>query len=82
MPKGSINFNDLSGEVCWIFGTAASHHFRKNKELFSELHPVKDEQMLLAVNSITFSIEGKNKINFIFYGRLYITCDVLYSSKL
>ena len=34
------------------------------------------------MDPITFPIEVKGKINFIFNGRLYIFCDVLYSSKL
>ena len=82
IAESSFNFNDISGEVCWIFNTAASHHFCKNKKLVSELHPVTDEKMLLAVHGITFPIKGKDKINFIFNGKLYIFCDMLYSSKL
>ena len=69
ITESSLNFNDSFGEVCWIFERAASHHFCKNKELFSELHPVTNEKMLLAVDDITFPIEGKIlflMVNFIF----------------
>ena len=79
IAESSLNFNNSSGEVCWIFDTAASHHFCKNKELFSELHPVTNEQMLLAVDGITFPVESKGKINFIFNGKLYTFCDALYT---
>ena len=43
--ESSLNFNDSSGEICWIFDTAPPHHFCKNKELFSELHPIINKQM-------------------------------------
>ena len=65
-----------------MFNTAASHHFCKNKNLFSDFRPVLSENMTVAVDNIIFPIEGCRKIEVIFNGTLYRLDNVLYFLKL
>lgn len=76
------NISDHSDDNVWIFDTAASHHFCKNRELFTNFKSVKNESMVLAVNGVEFPIKGRGDIE-INFG--YVDCvlkDVLYSPKL
>ncbi|GBM78883.1 Retrovirus-related Pol polyprotein from transposon TNT 1-94 [Araneus ventricosus] len=43
----------------WVFDTAASHHFCKDKSIFNEYVPISDEKMTVAVEGVTIPIEGK-----------------------
>lgn len=76
------NVNCHADSNVWIFDTAATHHFCKNRDLFVNFKSIKNENMILAVNGIEFPIEGKGDI-YINFG--FIDCmlkDVLYSHKL
>ncbi|GBM61600.1 Retrovirus-related Pol polyprotein from transposon TNT 1-94 [Araneus ventricosus] len=46
----------------WVFDTAASHHFCKDKSIFNEYVPISDEKMTVAVEGVTIPIEGKDLI--------------------
>ncbi|GFY08766.1 hypothetical protein TNCV_4659591 [Trichonephila clavipes] len=50
----SLNIVDESAD--WVFDTAASHHFCRNRDYFDEFYPTTNEEMSIA-------IEGVNTIN-------------------
>ncbi|GFU89649.1 hypothetical protein TNCV_4042561 [Trichonephila clavipes] len=53
------NLSHERDDGAWIFDTAASSHFCKIKNLFSDYKNVEDENMILAVNGVELPIEGK-----------------------
>ncbi|GBN03276.1 hypothetical protein AVEN_114002-1 [Araneus ventricosus] len=66
----------------WVFDTAASHHFCKDKSIFNEYVPVSDEKMTVAVEGVTIPIEGKGIVNLRFGHRILKFGEVMHSSKL
>lgn len=76
---------NLSGKIdnnCWIFDTAASNHFCNDKNLFVYIEPVDNENMLLAVNDISFPIEGKGDVKVCLDNTECHLKNVLYSPNL
>lgn len=95
--KDSVNQRDKSNvcsfvyafinESCnesenFIFDTAASHHFCKSKNMFIEFSPIRGERMAIAIDGVTFPIEGKGMLKLKFGQRIFYFKDVLYSPKL
>lgn len=80
LVEANVNYHVKSNT--WLFDTAASHHFCKKRELFSNFRPVEDEHMVLAVNGVKFPIEGRGdvKVNFGYID--LVLKDVLFSPKL
>lgn len=74
--------NLIDGVADWVFDTAASHHFCKDKSLFIDFTPLNDENMAVAVEGITFPIEGRGTIKLKFGQRTLMFKDVMYSPKL
>ncbi|GBM10016.1 hypothetical protein AVEN_179812-1, partial [Araneus ventricosus] len=66
----------------WVFDTAASHHFCKDKSIFNEYVPISDEKMTVAVEGVTIPIEGKGIVNLRFGHRILKFGEVMHSSKL
>ncbi|GBM39828.1 hypothetical protein AVEN_45788-1 [Araneus ventricosus] len=66
----------------WLFDTAASHHFCKDKSIFNEYVPISDGKMTLAVEGVTIPIEGKGIVNLRFSHRILKFGEVMHSSKL
>lgn len=75
-----------SSDKEWTIDSAASSHFCRNRELFSEFKKLKGQEMSVAVNGVTSTIEGKGKVRMIFKvnGKEEVVelNDVLYSSEL
>lgn len=76
------NFNKTQCDDGWVFDTAASHHFCRNIELFDSYTPVRNEEMHVAVDGMTFPIHGKGTILMGFKEGVFKFKDVLYSPKL
>ncbi|GBN57636.1 Retrovirus-related Pol polyprotein from transposon TNT 1-94 [Araneus ventricosus] len=66
----------------WVFDTAASHHFCKDKSIFNEYVPISDGKMTVAVEGVTIPIEGKGIVNLRFGHRILKFGEVMHSSKL
>lgn len=91
-PKGNVTSTYLitqsylgnaeASPRAWIFDTAASHHFCQDRELFVDFAPVTQEYTELAIDGVTFPIEGKGKVKLKFDNNIIILTDVLYSPKL
>ena len=80
LAEANVNYHEH--DDVWIFDTAASHHFCKDREMFVNFKPVKNEKMVLAADGVEFPIEGRGDI-YINFG--YSDCclkDVLYSPRL
>jgi len=76
------NFNENVNSKAWIVDTAASAHFCGNKELFSELNPVSNANMFVAVEGVSCPIEGVGKIKLQFKDEVVNLNNVMFSSKL
>ncbi|GBM45648.1 Retrovirus-related Pol polyprotein from transposon TNT 1-94 [Araneus ventricosus] len=66
----------------WVFDTAASHHFCKDKSIFNEYVPISDEKMTVAVEGVTIPIEGKGIVNLRFGHRILKFGEVMHFFKL
>ncbi|GBM93549.1 Retrovirus-related Pol polyprotein from transposon TNT 1-94 [Araneus ventricosus] len=66
----------------WVFDTAASHHFCKDKSIFNEYVPISDEKITVAVEEVTIPIEGNGIVNLRFGHRILKFGEVMHSSKL
>ena len=72
--------NEFDADACWVFDTAASHHFCKDKTLFKNYTDVTDEQMHVAVKDISFPIIGKGDVTLRFKGdKVYKFTEVLHT---
>lgn len=65
----------------WIFDSAASHHFCKDRSLFIDYRPLT-ENLSVAVEGITIPIEGTGTIKLRFGEHTYRFTDVMYSPRL
>ncbi|GBN79775.1 hypothetical protein AVEN_172160-1 [Araneus ventricosus] len=52
-----------SDEGGWIFDSAATTHFCRDKDLFSKLDPVNNQTLIGAVDNITTPIKGKGTVH-------------------
>ena len=82
IAETSLNFKSYSSDCSWVFDTAATHHCCKDRSLFWNYEPLKNESMAVAVDGVSFPIEGKGNVKIIFNDIEYCFLDVLYSSKL
>ena len=80
--ESSCKVNSITRVDEWAFDTAASHHFCKDKNLFSELKFNVKDQLSVAVDGITFPIEGIGNVQMYFNNVIYTLYDVMYSPKL
>ncbi|GFQ77274.1 retrovirus-related Pol polyprotein from transposon TNT 1-94 [Trichonephila clavata] len=69
------------GKDAWIVDTAASNHFTNNKDLFIHFVDVVNENIVLAVNGVEFTIEGKGDVKIWFNGHEFLLRNVLFSSR-
>lgn len=47
----------------WVFDTASTHHFCKDRHLFESLEPVRDKQLSVAVRGKSIPIEYRGVVN-------------------
>ena len=66
MVESFFNVNICPWDDSWVFVTVASHHFCWDKTLFSEFRPFNNEKMTVAVDDVTFPIEGCRKNDTVF----------------
>jgi len=78
----TANFSESESTDAWVFDTAASHHFCGRREYFASFTPLVNERMTVAINNITFPIEGKGSVPVKFGNRKIVLNDVMYSSAL
>ena len=76
------NFSELDSNNSWLFDTAASHHFCKDRKLFNNFKPVKNESLAVAVDGITFPILGKGQVKLKLNSKIVTFDNVMYSPKL
>lgn len=76
------NFSDTVRDDSWVFDTAASHHFCKDKSYFRSFESLSGEQMNVAVDGVTFPVIGKGEIDVVFNGKQCFLKNVLYSPNL
>ena len=82
MTESLFSVNSYCREDSWVFDTAASHHFCKDKSLFSRWKPLRNEKLSVAVDGVTFPVEGCGEIELFFNNTVYILSNVLYTPKL
>lgn len=66
----------------WILDSGASHHFCRDKNLFSKYVPLSNEIMSVAVKNVSFPIEGKGEVRLRFGQRIFTLTNVMHSSQL
>lgn len=66
----------------WIFDTGATHHFCNDLDLYVKFEPLYDKEMAVAVNGVTFPIEGTGIVDLKLEGKIVRFGNVLYSPKL
>ncbi|GFR31160.1 retrovirus-related Pol polyprotein from transposon TNT 1-94 [Trichonephila clavata] len=76
----SLNIVDESAD--WVFDTAASHHFRRNRDYFDEFYSTTNEEMSVAIEGVNTPIEGRGTVNLKFGSMTIILTKVIYSPKL
>ena len=76
------HLSDTNDKKLWVFDTAATHHFCRDKELFVKYFPLKSEELKVAINGVTVPIEGKGVIKLRFGQRNLYLKDVMHSSEL
>lgn len=76
------NLSSKLYENCWIFDTAASNHFCNDKNLFINMKPIDNENMILAVDNISFPIESKGDVKVYFDKTECYLKNVFYSPNL
>lgn len=65
-----------------MFDIAASQHLCHDKNLFYEFNSLKNERMSVAIDGVTFLIEGKRKFELKFGQRLFHFSNIMHSPKL
>lgn len=68
-------------EKGWVFDSAASHHFCRDKSLFITFEPAH-ERMSVAAEGVTYPIEGKGTIMLSFGNKDFKFSNVMYVPKL
>ncbi|GFR29983.1 hypothetical protein TNCT_267761 [Trichonephila clavata] len=58
----SLNIVDKSAD--WVFDTATSHHFCRNRDYFDEFYPTTNEEISVAIEGVNTPIEGRESIPF------------------
>ncbi|GFR04625.1 retrovirus-related Pol polyprotein from transposon TNT 1-94 [Trichonephila clavata] len=76
----SLNIVDESAD--WVFDTAASHHFCRNRDYFDEFYPTTNEEMSVAIEGVNTPIEGRGSVSLKFGSMTIILTNVIYSPKL
>lgn len=87
MPGSSYVAETHCGEKClddtaWVFDTAASFHFCRNRELFRDFTPTKGEQMTVAVDGVTCPVVGRGTVTLNFGKEVIHLKNVIYSPNL
>lgn len=75
----SCETNESAG---WVFDTAASHHFCKNLNYFTDFKKLRNETLSVAVDNVVFPVEGKGTVKLRFGNKIVCLKDVMYSEKL
>lgn len=81
LTEANIGETSSDGDE-WVFDTAASHHFCNNRKLFTNFTPLRHEKMAVAVQGVSFPIEGKGKVKLKFGPRTIYLNEVMFSPKL
>jgi transposase InsO family protein len=77
------NVSETEGDdLTWVFDTAATHHFCRNRDLFTDFIPLKEEEMAVAVQGVKFPIEGKGNVKLKFGQRIICLDNVMFSPNL
>lgn len=76
------NVEDINSKNAWILDTGASSHFSCNKDIFTTFEKVSNRKMSVAVDGLSFPIEGKGEVQLIVNNRKIVLSNVLYSPKL
>lgn len=77
-----VNMSNLERDTEWVFDTAASHHCCKDRNLFVEYTPLKDEKMAVAMKDVTFPILGIGTIKVKFGQKFLYFKNVMHSEQL
>ncbi|GBM14113.1 Retrovirus-related Pol polyprotein from transposon TNT 1-94 [Araneus ventricosus] len=78
----SACLSEKGGLSDWVFDTAASHHFCRDRNLFSTFTPLNSEKLTVAVDNVSFPILGKGIILMKFGSRTIKLKEVMYSPNL
>ena len=82
IAETSLNLKSNNFDRSWAFDTAASHHCCKDKSLLWNYESLKNESMAVAMDGVSFPIEGKGTVKMIFNNTVYCFNNVLYSPNL